>query len=210
MNMDVTDLDPRDYSEWEHPVSLRAVQLDNETRGKCFEKFVAKKIKKAFPSWDVSDGEEKVTHDNSDGVPDIRFKTTAEDKNKYVEVKSVQKKINKKTNKIHYNVTRVKMYDDGEYGNKNFDYLVIGYIHPTRGIIFRSMTHEQCEKAIDIGACGYMKCWKGYEFRINDFNNFVHTDLDMYNDLECIEKYEESSILKINENKLQLALDFAD
>ena len=213
MKMGIEDLDPKDYSEYTNPISRRAVKLDNNLRGKRFQIFVAKEIKKAFPSWDVSDGEKKVTHDNSDGVPDIRFKTSAEDKNKYVEVKSVQKKIDKKTKKIHYNATRVKMYDDGEYGNKNFDYLVLGYIHPTRGIIFRSMTHEQCEKAIDIGACGYMKSWQGYKFRINDFDYFVHTELDMYNDLECLEKYEgepELEFEKINENKLQLAFDFAE
>ena len=210
MKMDIEDLDPQDYSKWVHPMSLRAVQIQNDVRGQRFEIFVAKEIKKAFPNWDVSDGKEKVTHDNSNGVPDIRFKTSAEDKNKYVEVKSVQEKVDRKTGKINYKVTRLTMYDNGTCGNKNFDYLVIGYIHPTKGIIFRSMTHEQCEKAISIGACGYMKSWKGYEFRINDLDDFAHTDLDMYKNLECIKKYEETSIPKINENKIQLTLDFDD
>ena len=192
--MQLSDLSTVDFSKWMHPVSQKLVMTSNNDRGKFFEKFTALRIRECFPEFQHVNYLE-VNNQSTTGRPDIAFQPTLNEKEKYVEVKSVQEKMVK--NEIHYTITRLKPFDDGENGNKNFDYLVIGYIHPTRGVIVRSMTHEECVKAIKLNVFKYVKCWKGYSFNINDFENFTHTRLKMYEDLSCIKRYEKRTVFSL-------------
>ena len=192
--MHLADLSTVDFSKWTHPVSQKLVMTSNNDRGKFFEKFTALRIKECFQEFQYVNYLE-VNSQSTTGRPDIAFKSTLNEKEKYVEVKSVQQKIKK--DEIHYTITRLKPFDDGEKGNKNFDYLVIGYIHPTRGVIVRSMTHEECVKAIKQNIFKYVKSWKGYAFNINDFENFTHTQLKMYENLSCIKGYEKRTVFSL-------------
>ena len=123
----------------------------------------------------------------STGRPDIAFTSPVSKIEKYIEVKSVLLNPEKKEKK---EVTRIKPYDQGESGNQNFDYLVIVFIHPTRGIIIRSMTHEECVKGIELNIFKWRQYWPGYSFTVNDVDDLIHTELKMYNNFECIENYE--------------------
>ena len=108
-------------------------------------------------------------------------------RDRYIEVKSVLLNPARKGKK---EVTRIKPYDQGENGNQNFDYLVIMFIHPTRGLIVRSMTWEENIKGIELNIFKWRHYWPGYSFTVNDFDNLIHTELKMYNGFECIENYE--------------------
>jgi len=180
--MELVDIKKIDYSKWVHPVSRQLVSMTNNDRGKLFEEYVADQVKSTFPRLknitNIS-----VSKTDSSAKPDISFVNCFGEK-KFIEVKSVQQKERKSG--LNYQVTRLKLYDRGDYGKNNFDYLVVGYIHPSRGVIFRSLTHSMCEKAVKIGSCRYTENWKGYSFDINDFGNLTHSSLNMYDGLDCI------------------------
>ena len=204
--------DSIDPKYWTHPQSLLAVMLTNNERGRRFEKIVGRRMRgHHYPDWGV-DYRKELKHHKANCKPDILFQSPQSNETKYVEIKSVQEKRDKKTRKINYKITRLNIYDgaDGSYGIPCFDYLVIAFIHPSKGIIFRSMTHGQCEKAIDLGAAKWNSTWKAWSFDIDDVENLTHTKLDMYNYLECIDKYEGNQIVKKYENNFQLLFDFSD
>ena len=190
---ELDDMDSIDLSRWTHPISLKLALASNQDRGKKFEKWIAGRLEEEFPEF--TDIEHLlVNNPDSSGEPDISFISAATriqcGTKKYIEVKSVREKLKGKNKSINYEVTRLKPFDDGETGNKNFDYLVIAYIHPSRGPIYRSITHEECIKAIELNIFRYRHDWRGYAFNINDFDSFTHTELKMYKGLECIENYE--------------------
>ena len=140
----------------------------------------------------------------STGEPDISFINTVSRTKKYIEVKSVREKLKGKNKSINYEVTRLKPFDDGETGNKNFDYLVIAYIHPSMGKIYRSMTHEECVRAIELKIFKFRPDWKGYAFNIDDYDNFTHTELKMYKDLECIKHHEQQTVFSLWGTKIDM------
>ena len=199
---ELDDMDSIDLSRWTHPTSLKLVLGSNQDRGKWFEKHIAQLVKEQFPEF--KDVEHLGTSNpESTGEPDISFINTVSRTKKYIEVKSVREKLKGKNKSINYEVTRLKPFDDGETGNKNFDYLVIAYIHPSMGEIYRSMTHEECVRAIELKIFKFRPDWKGYAFNINDFDSFTHTELKMYKDLECIKHHEQ----QINKSKNMLDID---
>lgn len=191
-----------DNSKWIHPVSRYLEQMNNNPRGRMFEDYVSKMMSETFAHIKYVNARD-TGGSFSDGQPDVTFSFDLNNRYKYIEVKSVLEK--ETGSKKHYEITRLKVYDDGEYGNPNFDYLVIAYIHPSRGVIYRSMTHQECVKAIDLGILKYRKDWKGYSFKVNCLTRFKHTSLEMYNDLDVIKEYE-----KTEPDFLNIALDSDD
>ena len=183
------DVDPL---VWTHPVSREYANSSEEKRGKDIEWRTCGCIKEEFPEFGESIGLlERYCccgkHKRSTGRPDIAFMSPVSKIEKYIEVKSVLLNPAKNDKK---EITRIKPYDQGESGNQNFDYLVIVFIHPTRGIIVRSMTWEENIKGIELNIFKWRKNWEGYSFTVNDFDNLIHTELKMYKDFECIENYE--------------------
>ena len=177
------DVDPL---VWTHPVSREYANSGEQERGNDIEIRTCDCIKEEFPEF----GESillRSKHKRSTGRPDIAFTSPVSKIEKYIEVKSVLLNPEKKEKK---EVTRIKPYDQGESGNQNFDYLVIVFIHPTRGIIIRSMTHEECVKGIELNIFKWRQYWPGYSFTVNYVDDLIHTELKMYNNFECIENYE--------------------
>jgi len=185
-----------DTSKWINPVSAYLEQMNNNPRGRMFEDYVSQMMTDTFPYLkyvDARDTGEKL----SDGQPDVTFSFDLNNRNKYIEVKSVLEKETATTK--HYEITRLKVYDNGQCGNPNFDYLVVAYIHPSRGVIYRSMTHQECVRGIRLGILKYRKQWKGYSLKVNDLQDFKHTSLNMYNDLDVIKEYEKTEPDFVNE-----------
>ena len=176
-----------DISKWVHPISCKLEKINNNARGRLFEDYVSDLMVQTFPSIHYCSSRD-IQGSMSDGQPDVAFCLNDQSRQKYIEVKSVLEKGQSKN--LNYEVTRLKVFDGGEYGQPNFDYLVIAYIHPSRGIIYRSMTQKECRRAINKDIFKYRKEWKGYSFRINDFVNFQHTSLNMYKGLGAIESGE--------------------
>ena len=186
VDADLKEYDP-DPLEWTHPVSWKLALRGEEARGRYLEKKTCSLIKEEFPEFGESIGLLRGKHKRSEGCPDINFMSPVSKIEKYIEVKSVLLNPARKGKK---EVTRIKPYDQGESGNQNFDYLVIMFIHPTRGEIIRSMTHEECVKGIELNIFKWRPYWPGYGFTVNDSDNLLHTELKIYNGFECIENYE--------------------
>lgn len=191
-----------DNSKWVHPTSNYLEQMNNNPRGRMFEDYVAKMMTDTFPHLSYVNARD-TGGELSDGQPDVTFSFDLNNRNKYIEVKSVLEKESQKNK--HYEITRLKVYDDGEYGNPNFDYLVVCYIHPSKGVIYRSMTHQECVRGIRLDILKYRKEWKGYSFKINCLQEFKHTSLEMYDNLDVIKEYE-----KTEPDFLNSALDSDD
>ena len=172
---------------WTNYTSRRLAGLGEEARGRYLEKKICSLIKKEFPEFGESIGPLRGKHKRSEGCPDIAFTSPVSKIEKYIEVKSVLLPPARKGKK---EVTRIKPYDQGESGNQNFDYLVIMFIHPTRGLIVRSMTWEETIKGIELNIFKWRWYWPGYGFTVNDVDDLIHTELKMYNGFECIENYE--------------------
>ena len=193
-----------DPSRWEHPLSKYLVETyPNEARGALFESWVVKWMKQEFPY--LLYASKTFEESMSEGRPDIAFSFDKLERNKFIEVKSSQEKLKGKNKKKTYEVVRIHVYDDGEYGQANFDYIVFGFIDPVRGVIYRSMTHEQCVRGIKLGILKYRTEWKAYSFSINDLQDFRHTSLKMYDNLDVIKEYE-----KTEPDFLNIALDKDD
>jgi len=176
-----------DISKWVHPISCKLEKINNNARGRLFEDYVSDLMVQTFPSISYCDSR-NIEGSPSNGRPDVAFCLNNQSRQKYIEVKSVLEKGQPKN--LNYEVTRIKVFDNGECGQPNFDYLVISFIHPSRGIIYRSMTWNECKRGVDNDIFTYRKDWRGYAFKINDLVNFKHTSLNMYNNLECIENGE--------------------
>ena len=150
--------EPEDLSEWKHLLSLGLRKLSPSERGAWWEKKCIELIKEDYGH--VFSGIEKFSKKKvianeshvslkSDAVPDGTFKTQVGER-KYTEAKCAAKRKNGM-----YEVCRLKLYDNGESGNEVFEYLIVSYLHPTRGVIIRSMTHTECIKGIQLGIFKY-------------------------------------------------------
>ena len=193
-----------DPSRWKHPLSKYLVEnYSNEARGALFESWVVKWMKQEFPY--LLYASRTFGESMSEGRPDIAFSFDKSERNKFIEVKSSQEKLKGKNKKKTYEVVRIHVYDDGEYGKANFDYIVFGFIDPVRGVIYRSMTHEQCVRGIELGIFKYRTQWGAYSFSINDIQDFRHTSLKMHDNLDVIKEYE-----KTEPDFLNIALDKDD
>lgn len=187
-----------DPSRWKHPLSKYLVETyPNEARGALFEHWVVKWMKKEFPY--LLYASKTFEESMSKGRPDIAFSFNKSERNKFIEVKSSQEKLKGKNKKKTYEVVRIHVYDKGEYGQANFDYIVFGFIDPIRGVIYRSMTHEQCVKGIRLGILKYRTEWNAYSFSINDLQDFRHTSLEMHDNLDVIKEYEKTEPDFVNE-----------
>lgn len=190
----VDDLDePEDLSEWKDPLSLGLRKKSPSERGAWWEEKCIELMKEDYGN--IFSGIEKFSKKKvieneshvslkSDAVPDGTFKNQ-KGKRKYTEAKCATKRKDGS-----YEVCRLKIYDNGENGNDVFEYLCISYIHPTIGVIIRSMTHAECVKGVQLGIFKYVDAWNGYGFRINNFENFCVDELKMYDGLGCIGVHE--------------------
>lgn len=193
-----------DSSRWKHPLSKYLVETyPNEARGTLFEHWVVRWMKEEFPY--LLYASKTFEESMSQGRPDIAFSFNKSERDKFIEVKSSQEKLKGKNKKKSYEVVRIHVYDNGESGKANFDYIVFGFIDPIRGVVYRSMTHEQCVKGIRLGILKYRTEWKGYSFSINDLQDFRHTSLEMHDNLDVIKEYE-----KTEPDFLNSALDSDD
>lgn len=185
--------EPEDLSEWKHLLSLGLRKLSPSERGAWWEKKCIELIKEDYGH--VFSGIEKFSKKKvianeshvslkSDAIPDATFKNQVR-KRKYTEAKCAAKRKNGT-----YEVCRLKIYDNGEVGNDVFEYLCISYIHPTKGVIVRSMTHAECVKGIHLGIFKYHDEWKGYSFQLNNLDKMTVDELEIYEGLACIGKYE--------------------
>ena len=191
-----------DPLRWKHELSNYLVETyPNEARGALFEHWVVKWMKEEFPQLLYASRDFKESM--SQGRPDIAFSFNKSERDKFIEVKSSQEKLRSK--KKTYEVVRIHVYDEGKCGQPNFDYIVFAFIDPVRGVIYRSMTHEQCVKGIRLGILKWKPRWEGYGFSINDLQDFRHTSLEMYDNLDVIKEYE-----KTEPDFLNSALDSDD
>ena len=184
---------PEDLSEWTHALSLGLRKLSPSDRGAWWEKKCIELIKEDYGH--VFSGIEKFSKKKvianeshvslkSDAVPDGTFKTQVGER-KYTEAKCAAKRKNGM-----YEVCRLKLYDNGESGNEVFEYLIVSYLHPTRGVIIRSMTHTECVKGVELGIFKYHHEWKGYSFQLNNLDKMTVDELKMYEGLGCIHEHE--------------------
>ena len=180
-----------DLSEWTHPLSLGLKKKGNQDRGSWWEEKSIELMKEKYGH--VLSGIEKFSKTKviaseshfslkSKAVPDSTFKNKFS-KRKYVEAKCAAKRKDES-----YEVCRLRVYD--KMGNDVFDYLVMSFVHPTKGVFVRSMTHAECVKGIQLGILFYSKDWGGYGFRLNNLDKMTVDGLEMYEGLDCIGKYE--------------------
>jgi hypothetical protein len=182
-----------DLSEWTHPLSLGLKKKGNQDRGSWWEEKSIELIKEEFGK--LFSGIEKFSKTKviaseshvslkSEAIPDATFKNQMR-KRKYTEAKCAAKRKNGT-----YEVCRLKVYDNGETGNDVFDYLLMSFVHPTKGVFVRSMTHAECVNGIRLGIFKYSDDWGGYGFRLNNLDKMTVDGLEMYEGLDCIGKYE--------------------
>lgn len=190
----VDDLpEKEDLSEWTHPLSLSLKKKNNQDRGSWWEKKCIELMKEdyghAFSDIEKFSKKKVVASEShvslkSDAIPDATFKNQMR-KRKYTEAKCAAKRKNGT-----YEVCRLNVYDNGETGNDVFDYLLMSFVHPTKGVFVRSMTHSECVKGIRLGIFKYSNDWDGYGFRLNNLDKMTVDDLEIYEGLACIGKYE--------------------
>ena len=199
---DVEGFSDVDASLWTDPTAKYLAEGSEQKRGERLEKETFDRLEEDFPEFTFKRNSK---HKRSRGVPDAAFISPVSKTEKYIEIKTVSLTPERQGKK---EVTRIKIFDDE--GNQNFDYLVILFIDPNQGVFARSMTHEECVKAIELKLMRYRESYRGaYGFPIDmaewerTKQNINYGPLKMYKDFDCIKHHEQ----QIDKSKNMLDID---